>query len=64
MADDFAAAKQKLLGNAGNIPPFSFDSLPLDRSDPLWDRIETTYNLSLTELSTLKNARCHEGKMS
>mmetsp|Transcript_1142 Transcript_1142/g.1461 ORF Transcript_1142/g.1461 Transcript_1142/m.1461 type:complete len:538 (+) Transcript_1142:34-1647(+) len=57
MADDLASAKQRLLGNA-DTPPFSFDSLPLNDLSPLWDRIEAKYNLSLAELSALKNARC------
>mmetsp|Transcript_28555 Transcript_28555/g.36928 ORF Transcript_28555/g.36928 Transcript_28555/m.36928 type:complete len:105 (-) Transcript_28555:4737-5051(-) len=63
MADDLVSAKQKLLvGDAdNNIPPFNFDSLPMSVIDPVWNRIETSYNLSLAELSVLKNARCQAG---
>jgi hypothetical protein len=55
---DIAKAKQKLLGNDDTVPPFNFDSLPLDRNDSIWDRIETKYGLTLPELSALKNAKC------
>jgi hypothetical protein len=58
MADDLASAKQKLLNN---VPPFNFDSLPLDRNASIWNRIETNYSLNLPELSALQNARCQQG---
>jgi hypothetical protein len=62
MADDLASAKQKLLGNADNgIPKLNCKSLPKDRSDPLWDRIESKYSLSLGELSALKNDVFQQG---
>jgi hypothetical protein len=56
---DLGSAKQRLLGNA-DTTPFSFDSLPLDRNDSIWDRIEAKYGLSLPELSALKNSRCQQ----
>eukprot|EP01039_Chlorochromonas_danica_P014885 gene14885-17438_t len=52
------SAKTKLA--TGN-PPFPFDDLPDTRNDaPLWNEIATLYNLSLPEISTLKNARCKQ----
>ena len=41
---------------------YLFGDLPADRSDPLWTEIRSEYNLSLAELSALKNARCQQGK--
>jgi hypothetical protein len=49
------------LGFAKLPPDFLFEDLPNDRSDPLWTEIRSEYNLSLAELSALKNARC-QGK--
>lgn len=51
---DLTAAKRKLSQTQGK-PPFSLSSLPQARDDRIWDRIETEYNLSLGELSALKN---------
>lgn len=34
------------------------NDLPKARTEPLWDRIETTYDLTLAELSALKNYVC------
>eukprot|EP01033_Poteriospumella_lacustris_P019134 gene19134-13816_t len=52
------SAKTKLA--TGN-PPFPFDDLPDTRNDVvLWKEITTLYNLSLPEISALKNARCNQ----
>lgn len=34
---------------------FPLTDLPLDRDSPVWDRIEKTYDLTLPELSALRN---------
>jgi hypothetical protein len=54
---DLASAKKKLLGNADNVPPFDFDSLPLDRNASIWSEIRSDYGLNLPEFSALQNAR-------
>ena len=53
-------ARIKIAGNSDtSVPPsFPFDELPLRDDSPLWNEIRTTYNLSLVQLSALKNARC------
>lgn len=59
MSTSLEAARTKLAGNpASGVLPFPFDDLPIRDDSTLWDRIETTYGLSLAELSALKNARC------
>ncbi len=40
----------------------NFLDLPAVREDNLWDRIRNEYNLTLFELSALKNCRCVEQK--
>ena len=40
---------------AGNAIPFPFEDLPKRYDDPLWDKIEERYNLSLPQVSALKN---------
>jgi hypothetical protein len=35
-----------------------FEELPNDRADPLWLQIQSIANLSIGELSVLKNERC------
>jgi len=58
------ALEGKAASGVAKLPPdFLFEDLPNDRSDPLWTEIRTTYNLSLAELSALKNARCQQGKI-
>jgi hypothetical protein len=38
---------------------FSFDDLPDDRSDPIWNQLlAEPYKLKMKEMSALKNARC------
>lgn len=37
---------------------FPFTDLPADRHDPLWPQIQQEANLSLAQLSALKNERC------
>ena len=39
-----------------NLDAFPLESLPNDRNDLLWETIGTNYQLSLTELSALKNS--------
>jgi hypothetical protein len=49
-------AKRKIQQNH-----FSFTDLPAERTDSIWDRLQSEpYNLSLPELSALKNARCQQ----
>ena len=40
----------------------SFDDLPKDRNDNLWNRIENKCHLTIGELSALKNAVCSSGQ--
>ena len=40
-----------------DLEPFPFHSLPNDRNDLLWETIRINYQLSLAELSSLKNSR-------
>ena len=40
----------------------SFDDLPKDRNDNLWNRIENKCHLTIGELSALKNAVCSSGE--
>jgi len=38
---------------------FNFNDLPLDRIDPIWNDLRIKpFNLSIQELSALKNLRC------
>ena len=55
-----ASGRAKLAGNLVNPPVagVEFNDLPADRNDNLWNVIQNTYQLSLEELSALKNARC------
>ena len=47
-------AKRKIQENR-----FNFTDLPAERTDSIWERLlSEPYNLSLPELSALKNARC------
>jgi hypothetical protein len=39
-------------------PPFDFEDLPTSRSDPIWIDIKDSYNLSLSQICSLKNAKC------
>jgi hypothetical protein len=39
----------------------AFDNLPKDRNDSLWTEIRTDCDLTLNELSALKNAACPPG---
>jgi hypothetical protein len=55
---NLAAAKQKLIGDLTAQPPlpdFDLNDLPQNVTDPIWDQIERNYNLTLPELSALKN---------
>ena len=56
-----ASAKIKISNPNAPLQPFQFENLPTDRNASLWTRIETTYGLSLEELSALQNARCPQG---
>lgn len=42
----------------------SYENLPTDRGDSLWNRIETKADLTLDEISALKNAVCQGGAAS
>eukprot|EP01036_Dinobryon_divergens_P027383 gene27383-36151_t len=57
-----ASARIKISNPNAPLQPFQFENLPTDRNASLWTRIETTYGLSLEELSALQNARCHQEK--
>jgi hypothetical protein len=48
----FDTAKAKL---AGKAPPYPLTDLPQSVADPLWDKIETRYELGLAEVGALKN---------
>lgn len=52
MSQSLETAKEALHKN--NFP---FDDLPNDRIDPLWDKIQTEFSLSLAQVSALKNAK-------
>jgi hypothetical protein len=45
---------------ASGNPPYPFSDLPNDRNDCLWTEIRTEYQLSLPQLSALKNERCSD----
>jgi hypothetical protein len=45
-------AKAKLLGH------ILFENLPKDRNEPLWSEIRNNCNLTLDEVSALKNSVC------
>jgi len=50
-------AKQKLSTLSGD-DAISFEDLPTDRGDSLWDEIRTDASLTRGEFSALKNAAC------
>ena len=52
MTRSLEAAKAKL---AAANPPFPLEDLPVNPDDNLWNKIETVYQLTLSELAALKN---------
>jgi hypothetical protein len=48
-----------------NAKNFEFDNLPNERNDPIWDKLrKPPYNLSLQQISALKNEKCMSIKMT